>query len=332
MTELTPTDLRNVLYGLTGRKPNPSDTPNQLVEDLSGQLEGVFTFTILDEDGEVVRQQEHNTLVDEGRNELLQLITDQPTQQTSTFSGDGSQQTFQLSYPYRPVHSINSVSVGGTAQTWGVDYAVRYETGEIYFTSAPASGTDNISVDFNYSVHPFNWLAVGTDGSSVADGQTSLGSEAARIAPDSNYFQQDEGNVSVSGRWTFGTGEANVSIAEAALFAVPSSAPLTGSMFNRTVVSPTIDKTSSQELQVTWSLSMWTGSVQSGFAHVSEFMPPGPPPAHTDRCAASTRGRVRQVGEAGSVCSPLRSRSLQLCTTACTDPRGAFRGFTGLLG
>jgi hypothetical protein len=255
--ELTPTDLRNALTALTGRTdPDPSEGAAALHEDLSGQLEGVFTFTLYGEDGEVVRQQEHNALVDVGRNELLQLITDQPDQTTYTFDGDGSQQTFQLPYPYRPVHSINDIQVDGTSQSWGSDFAVRYETGEIYFSSAPSSGTDNVSVDHNYSVHPFIWLAVGTDGSSVTDGQTSLGSEATRIAPESSYFQQDEGNVQVTGQWQFGTGQANVDIAEAALFAVPASAPVTGSMFNRTVVSPVISKSSSQELQVTWTLSM----------------------------------------------------------------------------
>ena len=254
MKELTPTDLKNALTALTGRTdPDPSGA---LVEDLSGQLEGVFTFTLYGEDGEVLQQQEHNALVDEGRNELLQLITDQPDQNTYTFSGDGSQQVFDLPYPYQPVHSINDISVGGTSQSWGSDYAVRYETGEIYFSSAPANGTDNISVDFNYSVHPFNFLAVGTDGSSVADGQTSLLSESARTGLDSGYYTQNESTVQVTGQWTFGTSEANVSIAEAGLFAVPSSAPVTGKMLNRTVVSPTIDKSSSQSLQVTWTLSM----------------------------------------------------------------------------
>jgi hypothetical protein len=247
--ELSATDFRNVLQALRG-----GDSPAGLHDDVS--VKGVFTFRLVNPDGSVAIQQEHNALVDEGRNELLQLISDQPDQTTQTFSGDGAKQTFQLPYPYRPVHSINEITVDGAVQDWGTDFAVRYETGEIYFGTAPSSATDNVSVDFNYSVHPFNWLAVGTDGSSVADGQTSLGSEAARIGLDSGYYTQDEANVTVTGQWTFGTSEANVSIAEAGLFAVPPSAAVTGTMFNRTVVSPTIDKSSSQELQVTWTLSM----------------------------------------------------------------------------
>jgi hypothetical protein len=255
MKEIGRTALRNVVHALTGG-PDPSGQGLRHYEDLSGHLQGTFGFTLYGEGGEILQQQEHNALVDEGRNELLQLLTDQPEQDTHTFSGDGSQKTFQLPYPYRPVHNVNDITVDGNSQTWGSDYAVRYETGEVYFSSAPSSGSDNVSVDIDYSVHPFVWLAVGTDGSSVSDSDTSLGSEAARIAPDSGYFQQDEGQVQVTGQWTFGSSQANVSIAEAALFAVPASASITGSMFNRTVISPTIDKTSSQELQVTWTLSM----------------------------------------------------------------------------
>jgi len=257
MKELTLTDLRNAIEALTDGSDtsDTSDPPEPTLREDIGGVEGVFTFRLI-EDGGVVQQVEQNALVDIGRNELLQLITDQPEQTTDTFSGDGSQQTFQLPYPYRPVHSINSVTVDGNSQTWGSDYAVRYETGELYFTAAPSNATDNVEVDFNYSVHPFVWLAVGTDGNSVADGQTSLGSEAKRIAPDNGYYTQDTGQVQVTGQWTFGTSQANVDIAEAALFAVPESAGVTGTMFNRTVVSPVISKSSSQELQVTWSLSM----------------------------------------------------------------------------
>ena len=50
------------------------------------------------------------------------------------------------------------------------------------------------------------------------------------------------------------------SIAEAGLFYVPDGDATQGSsedyMLNRTVVDPVISKSSSQELQVTWTLSM----------------------------------------------------------------------------
>lgn len=110
----------------------------------------------------------------------------------------------------------------------------------------------------------FRYLAVGTDGTSVSDSDTSLGSESSRIDldPDANSgeYAIDTASVSITGRWVFGTSEANVSIAEAGLFYVPPGDASVGTaddyMLNRTVVSPTIDKTSSQELGVTWTLSM----------------------------------------------------------------------------
>lgn len=110
----------------------------------------------------------------------------------------------------------------------------------------------------------FRYLAVGTDGTAVADGDTSLGSESKRIDMDPNTnsgeYQIDQGAVEITGTWLFGTGEANVSIAEAGLFYTPEGDATQGTsddiMLNRTVVSPTIDKNSSQELKVTWTLSM----------------------------------------------------------------------------
>jgi len=110
----------------------------------------------------------------------------------------------------------------------------------------------------------FRYLAVGTDGTAVSNSDTSLGSESTRIDLDPNTnsgeYTIDTGAVEITGTWLFGTGEANVSIAEAGLFYTPPGDASVGSsddiMLNRTVVSPTIDKNSSQELKVTWTLSM----------------------------------------------------------------------------
>lgn len=248
---LTQTDLLNLLVAQSKTDTDPS---GDMTEDMGGDLTGTVQFTLRDSDGSVDRQEEHNAVVDDGRNALLQRLTQQPKTATVTFSGDGSTNLFQLPYPYRPVQSINSITVDGSGQSWYTDYAVRYETGEIYLFSAPSSGTDNVEVDVNYALPPFLWLAVGTDGSAVSDGQSALLSEASRVAED--QYTQDESAIQVSGQWTFDTSQANVSIAEAGLFNVPQTAAVTGTMFNRTTVSPTIDKSSSQSLQVSWTLSM----------------------------------------------------------------------------
>jgi len=263
MREFDKTDARNVLESLRRRAANRLDPGRDRedgplpMEHIGGELEGTFQFTLINPDGSVESVQTHNSLVDQGRNALLQYIGDITDSVSGyTFSGDGSQTTFQLPYPYKPVESWDSVTVGGTSQTEGSDYWADYSTGEITFFSAPSSGTDNVSVDASYHTHPWRWLAVGTDGSSVADGQTSLGSESTRVDLESGYYTRDEGAVEVTGRWLFGESQANVSIAEAGLFAVPASAPVNGDMLNRTVVSPTIDKSSRQSLQVDWTLSM----------------------------------------------------------------------------
>ena len=260
--EFSGTDLANILTSITGRA---SDLVRGRFKDQIG-FRGTYTFELIDPStGDVVQQVEQNTVVDEGENEILRWLAGLPKSTTGiTFSGDGSTTEFQLPYPYFPIETVQDVSVGGTSQTEGTDYAMDYWDGRLIFSSAPASGTDNISVDVDYVQHPFRWLAVGTDGTSVSAGDTSLGTESARTELDPNTnsgeYTRDGSAVEITGTWLFGTSEANVSIAEAGLFGMPSSAGASGTsddtMLNRTVISPTIDKSSSQELKVTWTLSM----------------------------------------------------------------------------
>lgn len=255
-------DAKNILDQITGRA---SDVVRGRFHD-EVTPKGVFTFELIDADtGVIEERQVANTVVDEGENEILRWLAGLPRSKTGiTFSGDGSTTDFQLPYPYYPVESVDSVTVGGTAQSAPADYAMDYWNGLLQFDSAPASGTDNISVDVSYVQHPYRWLAVGTDGTSVSASDTSLGSESERIELDSNTnsgeYTHDSGAVEVTGTWLFGTSQANVSIAEASLFGMPDTAAASGTsedtMLNRTVVSPTIDKTSSQKLKVTWTLSM----------------------------------------------------------------------------
>jgi len=193
--------------------------------------------------------------VDEGENALLQFIGGLTDNRTQTLSVDGSQTNFTLPYPYKPVENVVSVTDGGTTLTEHTDFSVDYSEAEVVFDSAPANG-NTVEVEVDYYTHPWLWLEVGTDGTAVSEDDTSLGSGDTRIGLDSGYYTRDESAVSITGQWTFGTGQANVSIAEAGLFNTPPSAAANGDILNRTVVSPTIDKSSSQELQVTWTLSM----------------------------------------------------------------------------
>lgn len=262
--EYSRTDLMNILGSLGRKAPDP--ITGHFRDEVGQRMRGTYEFTLIDaETGEVVQRVETNTVVDEGENEILRWIAGLPKSTTGiTFDGDGSQTDFQLSHPYFPIESVDAVSVGGSSQSAPADYAMDYWNGLLQFDSAPGSGTDNVSVDVSYVQHPFRWLAVGTDGTSVSNGDTSLGSEDTRVDLDSNTnsgeYTRDGSAVSITGTWLLGTSQANVSIAEAALFGMPSSAGASGTsddtMLNRTVVSPTIDKSSTQELQVTWTLSM----------------------------------------------------------------------------
>jgi hypothetical protein len=266
--EFSRTARRNILnaLGISGEDPDRPERPGHFHDEVGSRMQGTFTFELIEADtGEVVQQVEQNTVVNEGENEILRWLAGLPRSTTGiTFSGDGTTTDFQLPYPYFPIETVDSVTVGGNSQSAPADYAMDYWNGLLQFDSAPSSGTDNISVDVSYVQHPFRWLAVGTDGTSVSESDTSLGAEDTRIDLDPNTnggeYTRDGSAVEITGTWLFGTGQANVSIAEAALSGMPSSAGASktsdDTILNRTVVDPTIDKTSSQELKVTWTLSM----------------------------------------------------------------------------
>src|SRR5690554_1945925 len=68
---------------------------------------------------------------------------------SDTFSGDDVTVEFTLSHEYVKPYS-EEITVGATTLKRGVDYNINYITGVITFKEAPVTGTDNISVSYNY--------------------------------------------------------------------------------------------------------------------------------------------------------------------------------------
>ena len=60
-----------------------------------------------------------------------------------TYNGDGSDTTFDITFPYL-THADIGVSVGGVTKTVGTDYTITGNT--VTFTTAPASGTANVKL------------------------------------------------------------------------------------------------------------------------------------------------------------------------------------------
>lgn len=71
-------------------------------------------------------------------------VSNRQTNTVETFNGDTTTKIFTLTVA--PV-CINSVSVGGTTQVAYLDYQIDLDNKKITFTSAPGTGTGNISVD-----------------------------------------------------------------------------------------------------------------------------------------------------------------------------------------
>jgi len=68
------------------------------------------------------------------------------TNTTDTFSGDGTTTTFQLTNEYI---FVDSETV--TVDNEDIGYTLNYITGELVFDTAPASGTNNITVNYDYT-------------------------------------------------------------------------------------------------------------------------------------------------------------------------------------
>jgi len=75
------------------------------------------------------------------------------TNTVETFDGDASTVAFTVGS--KPLCCINSITVDAVALVEYSDFTIDYRNHKITFTTAPASGTDNISVDYDYGK---NWI------------------------------------------------------------------------------------------------------------------------------------------------------------------------------
>ena len=66
-----------------------------------------------------------------------------------TYNGHGSDTTFDITFPYL-THADIGVSVGGVTKTVGSDYSITGDT--VTFTTAPASGTNNVKLYRNTNI------------------------------------------------------------------------------------------------------------------------------------------------------------------------------------
>jgi len=84
-------------------------------------------------------------------NDIISTATRGVTRVTETFNGDGSTVAFDLGNDM--VKNVKTISIGGTAQTYGTDYSTNYNaaTSVVTFTSSPTSGSDNVSIQYDYS-------------------------------------------------------------------------------------------------------------------------------------------------------------------------------------
>jgi len=70
------------------------------------------------------------------------------TTTTDEFDGDNIETVFTLTNSN--AKNIRAVTVGGVAQSFGTDYTIDLDNAKVTFTVAPASGTDNVDIQYDY--------------------------------------------------------------------------------------------------------------------------------------------------------------------------------------
>ena len=94
---------------------------------------------------------------------LRRSSKDLPVLTRDTFDGDGITSVFRTREAPILEDSF-TVKVGGTIQVEDTDFTIDRDTGVITFTSAPVSGSDNISIAYQYvNTSDTEWLEIIND-------------------------------------------------------------------------------------------------------------------------------------------------------------------------
>lgn len=80
--------------------------------------------------------------------DIMTISQREVTTVTETFNGDNSTTDFVVSNTN--LKNVRSVTVDSNPQTKYTDYDIDWNNNTISFTSAPATGTDNISIEYDY--------------------------------------------------------------------------------------------------------------------------------------------------------------------------------------
>ena len=84
-------------------------------------------------------------------NEIRKSVKD-VARTSPTNSWDGDNATLLFVTKYQPlIANSYTIKIDGSAQVEDTDYTIDQDNGEILFTSAPASGADNVTADYKYA-------------------------------------------------------------------------------------------------------------------------------------------------------------------------------------
>lgn len=83
--------------------------------------------------------------------DVFSIATRGVTTTTETFSGTGAQVAFSLTNT--TMKNVRAVSISSVAQEYGTDYTISFTPGVVTFVTAPASGTNNISITYDYGTN-----------------------------------------------------------------------------------------------------------------------------------------------------------------------------------